>query len=772
MPTGNEEADFLKRLLATFKVEATEHVRALSAGLTALETSSGSEVVTPIVETILREAHSLKGAARAVNLPGIETLCQSLESSFAAMKREEIVPTPELFDLLHRAVDELDNQVSGGEGGRSEPQRAGTSSLVRELGNVTHGAAPAPLPEGMLVPLTAARTPDDHEPVIEPALGETIRVPAARIDRLLLQSEELLGARLSLAQRAADIQDVTSELARWKREWRKVALHLRALRHLIEGNGESLGHAESNYAAARRRRGFATKKLLEFVEWTAEFAGSLDTAVSALTRSTVYDSRALATMVDALFDGAREMLRSPLSPLFEIFPRLVRDLSREQGKEVDLLVSGAEIEVDRRILQEIKDPLIHLVRNCIDHGIESERLRRERKKPLRGTVTMAAAQKEGGKIEIVVSDDGAGIDAEQVRASAMRLGILTPEAAAAGEKELLGLVFQSGVSTSPIITDISGRGLGLAIVREKVERLGGAVTVETSPGVGTTFRLLLPMTMATLRGLITRAGGGTFAIPATHVERVAAVPQDEILTVENRETIQLAGTAVSLVALEEVLELPLRRPRDDSSGKREVILLQAQGKRIAFRVEEIVSEQEVIVKGLGPQLMRVRNIDGATVLGNGHVVPVLNVSDLVKSAIKAAAAPRRPVIPAEAPEEQARSILVVEDSITARTLLKGILEGAGYLVVTAVDGIDGLSALKTGTFDAVVSDVDMPRMNGFDLTAKIRSDKRLSELPVVLVTALESREDRERGIDVGASAYIVKSDFEQSNLLDTVRRLV
>ena len=769
---GTEEADFLKRLLATFKVEAVEHVRAMSAGLTALETSSASEGAAPIVETILREAHSLKGAARAVNLSGIETLCQSLESLFAAMKRKEIEPTPELFKLLQRAVDELEKQVLDGEGGRSKTPRAGTSGLVRELGNVSRGAAPAPQPDGMLVPLAAARVPDDHEAVREPALGETIRVPAARIDRLLLQSEELLGARLSLAQQAADLQDVTSELVRWKREWRKVAPHLRALRHSFERNGESSDHGEPSHSSERRNRRVAAEKVGEFVEWTAEFARSFETTLSALARSTEHDSRALATMTDGLLDGVREMLRSPLSPLFEIFPRFVRDLSRGQGKEVDLLVSGAEIEVDRRILQEIKDPLIHLVRNCVDHGIENERLRREKKKPLRGAVTMAAAQKEGGKIEIVVSDDGAGIDAELVRQSAMRLGILTPEAAAVGEKELMELVFQSGVSTSPIITDISGRGLGLAIVREKVERLGGAVTVETSRGVGTTFRLLLPMTMATLRGLITRAGGGTFAIPAPHVERVAAVAQDEIVTVENRETIQLAGTAVSLVALEEVLELPPMRPRDDSPGKRRVILLQAEGKRIAFRVDEIVSEQEVIVKGLGPQLVRVRNVDGATVLGNGQVVPVLNVSDLVKSAIKAAAAPRRPVIPAEAPEEEARSILVVEDSITARTLLKGILEGAGYLVVTAVDGIDGLSALKTGTFDAVVSDVDMPRMNGFDLTAKILSDKRLSELPVVLVTALESREDRERGIDVGANAYIVKSDFEQSNLLDTVRRLV
>ncbi|MGB7543617.1 MAG: response regulator, partial [Burkholderiales bacterium] len=329
-------------------------------------------------------------------------------------------------------------------------------------------------------------------------------------------------------------------------------------------------------------------------------------------------------------------------------------------------------------------------------------------------------------------------------------------------------VFQSGVSTSPIITDVSGRGLGLAIVREKVERLGGSVAIESRPGAGTRLRIALPLTLATFRGVIVRAGERLFVIPAASFERVVRVAKEDIRTVENRETIPLGGRAVSLVGLGDLLELP--RKAGEAADSVQAVVLGLGAARIAFRVEQVLGEQEVLVKTLGPQLARVRNVAGASVLGTGQVVPVLNVPDLMHSAVKRATVPIAPV--AESAGAQQRSILVVEDSITSRALLKNILESVGYRVTTAVDGIDAYTALKTATFDLVVSDVEMPRMDGFDLTAKVRADKQLAELPVVLVTALGSPEHRERGIDVGANAYIVKSSFDQSNLLEIVRRLI
>lgn len=328
------------------------------------------------------------------------------------------------------------------------------------------------------------------------------------------------------------------------------------------------------------------------------------------------------------------------------------------------------------------------------------------------------------------------------------------------------LAFQSGISTSSIITDISGRGLGLAIVREKVEQLGGTVAIESHPDAGTTFRIALPLTLANFRGVLVGVGGQFFIIPIASIGRVARLADMDIRTVENRETISLDEKAVSLVRLGDVLGLPSKAAAGKSAGEM-AIVLDLGSTRIAFQVDEVIGEQEVLVKPLGPQLARVRNIAGASVLGTGQVVPVLNVPDLMKSAVKFAAG--MPVQPAET---RTQSVLVVEDSITSRALLKNILESAGYAVTTAVDGVDAYTVLKTAVFDLVVSDVEMPRMDGFELTAKVRSDKQLAELPIVLVTALESHEYRERGIDVGANAYIVKSSFDQSNLLEVIRRLI
>jgi two-component system chemotaxis sensor kinase CheA len=458
----------------------------------------------------------------------------------------------------------------------------------------------------------------------------------------------------------------------------------------------------------------------------------------------------------------------PFSTLLESFPKLVRDLCRDCGKDADLTITGGEIETDRRILEEIKDPLIHLVRNCIDHGIETPKQREERGKPARADVSIAIFAKSADKVEIVVSDDGAGINVQKVRAIAIKLGLISAEdAKQLNEQQAAYLVFKSGVSTSPMITEVSGRGLGLAIVREKAEKVGGSVSVETRPGGGTTFRFILPLTLARFRGVLVRVGDSLFVLPTTHVQRVFRIGREEIKSAENRETIQVNGKAASAVWLGNVLELIQGNTALDPKRKVPVLVLAWAGEQIAFLVDEVLDEREVLVKSLGRQLPRVRNIAGATLLGTGKVLPVLNVADLMRSAIN-----MTHITSIRETEDTQKSILVAEDSITARTLVKNILEFAGYKVKTAVDGADALGILANESFDLVVSDVEMPRMTGLDLTAKIRADKRLSSLPVVLVTALDSSQDRERGAEVGANAYIVKSSFDQGNLLEVVRRLI
>jgi len=374
-----------------------------------------------------------------------------------------------------------------------------------------------------------------------------------------------------------------------------------------------------------------------------------------------------------------------------------------------------------------------------------------------------------------VGDDGAGIDLSKVEAAARELGVVpTDEARSKDPQQMLSLVFHSGVSSSPIITDISGRGLGLAIVREKVEKLGGDISVDTQPGRGTTFRILLPLTLATFRGVRVRVRDHQFLVPTTHVQQAVRVDRNTIKTVENRETVQWSGQTIALVRLADALELPHRASSiDTDAGKLQILILGSADKRIAFCVDEIIEEQEVLVKPLGRQLSRVRNIAGAAVLGTGKAVPILDVPDLLKSAVKLAAGQAGSVVGrALDTDAQQTSILVAEDSITSRTLLKNILESAGYAVTTAVDGADALMRLKADRYDLLVSDVEMPRMNGFDLIARVRAEKALAQMPAVLVTALDSREDRERGIEVGANAYIVKSSFDQSNLLEVVRRLI
>ena len=740
------DREFQQRLLATFRGEAEEHVRAISSGLIDFEHTPGLEERAAIVEKVFREAHSLKGAARAVNLKEIETICQSLEEVFVRAKRREIELATDTLDVTHRAVDEIERLLA--EPGQEQFEQGPRSSrdLSDQLMTLSRGSAGIQRSAGpgieVALPPAALETK---------VAEETVRVPADQLDRLLLQVEELVPESLGVAHSSARLQDLMADVSLWKHEWAKVQSAARAL----------------------DRRGTGERRLFEFLEWNDDFFRTLERKLNVLSRISARDQRSLGAMVDSLLRDTKLLLLRPFSSITESFPRIARDLCRRQGKEASLAVRGADIEIDRRILQEIKDPLIHILRNCIDHGIEKAEDRIRAKKAPRGMITITIEEKSANKVEIAISDDGAGMDPQNVRDAAVKAGAVSAETALVlREPEILQFIFQSGVSTSPIVTDISGRGLGMAIVREKVERLGGEVTLDTRLGAGTTIRLLLPLTVSTVRGLLIRLGEQNFVIPVTFVERVASIRKDSIQTVENRATVLVGGRAVSFVRLHDVLNLFPRASGREDPESLSMVVLAASEMRIAFQVDEVVGEQEVLVKSLGPQLVRVRNVTGAAVLGTGKLAPILNVTDLMKSAVKTGSSPA----PAQEDEELSASgrssILVVDDSITARTLLKSILEAAGYRVRTAVDGAEAFATLREMEFDVVVSDVDMPRLNGFDLTARIRSDKKLADLPVILVTALESREDRERGIDVGANAYIVKSSFEQSNLLEALRRYV
>ncbi len=766
---ADKNDDFQKRLLATFRVEADEHLKAMSAGLIELKKNPTADRYAGIVETVFREVHSLKGAARAVNLKQIESVCQSMESVFAALKENRLAISQPLLDQMQEAIDGLSVLLFSEGAAMSVAGKSALAALERRLNEaVNSGQEPVVRetatrePVSEPIPASGIRPPPQPE-----TLSGTVRVSTQKLDAVMRQVEELLSPRLAAAQRAKELREVVVSFATLKKQ----RARMRPVLRLIERYVEAAGGSKNTAGGLPEFPAQELPKLLEHLESEQLFMKMLEERLLRLSKFAAHDRRALAGMSDSLLHDVKEMHLLPFSSLLEIYPRFTRELARDQGKQVELTIQGGEIEIDRRTLEEMKDPLMHLLRNCIDHGIEQPAIRQDKGKTPHGTITIAIAQKDGGKIEIMVADDGAGIDTARVKAASYKLGLVSAgEAEKLSRQEVQSLVFQSGISTSRIITDISGRGLGLAIVREKIDRLGGVVVIESSQDNGTAFRITLPLMLATFRGVLVSVGGQLFVLPLQNIKCVARVAQQDIRTVENRATIPLDGQAVALVNLGDVLELPrLNQPIYTAPERVSVVVLGSVHRHLAFRVDEILGEQEVLVKTLGRQLARVRNVAGASVLGTGQVVPVLNVSDLLKSAVRQAPPP----VTAETHGvAEKHSILVVEDSITSRALLKNILESAGYRITTAVDGVDAYTTLKSGAFDLIVSDVEMPRMDGFDLTAKVRADKQLAGLPVVLVTALESREHRERGIDVGANAYIVKSSFDQSNLLEVIGRLI
>lgn len=767
---ATDKDDFLKKLLAIFCLEADEQIQAMSLGLVALETMPAGEQRAQSMEVIYREAHSLKGAARAVNLAEMEALCHALESVFDKLKNERLAATPQLFDLLHQTLEALGGLLACAGQAPAEAQKRAGAALLRRLDDALRGApavAPTMAKETPSLPAVAVVESDINfdpgaGPLVSSRSTETIRVTTAKLDSVMRQTEELLSPRLAADERARELRELGAYLGAWRKLHARIRPAMRTVERAFVG-------AERVRGTAGERRDLT--KLLEYLDAEPPLMKLIEDRLSKLENAAASDHRALSTMVDGLLHDVREMHMLPFSSLLEAFPRLVRELARDQEKQVELVLRGKEIEIDRRILEQIKDPLNHLLRNCIDHGVEPPALRERQGKLAHATLTIAVAHESGSKIEILVTDDGAGIDLAKVKAASLKFGLMSAEELGKlDEREVLALVFHSGLSTSPIVTELSGRGLGLAIVREKVERLGGSIALESQPGQGTAFRIVLPLKLVTFRGVLVRAGGQVFVIPAVGVERVALITAKEVRTVENRETIMLDGQALSLAHLADVLEIP--RSAQEPAISAQVVVLGRRSGRIAFRVDAVLAEQEVLVKGLGPQLARVRNMAGASVLGTGQVVAVLNVSDLLQSAL---GPPTRPTaIASDEPHaaDVQRSIMVAEDSITSRALIKNILESAGYKVTTAVDGVEAYTTLKSGRFDLLVSDVEMPRMDGFDLTAKLRADKTLAHLPIVLVTALESREHRERGIDVGANAYVVKRSFDQSNLLEIVSRLI
>jgi two-component system chemotaxis sensor kinase CheA len=752
---NTSEAEFYRKLRSTFCIEAHEHMRNISLSILDLETVVDKQQRKRILETIHREFHSLKGAARAVDLTEIETICHMLEGIFADIKKEILVISGEMFDVFNGALDIIEKILSVdidesfdiselmeeltkikkhniGENGASVLKEATIDykeivkeevELDREIGSVLEKTlAKKPEEKTEFNNKTSSENIQFKSSFHQDNGMEYMRVSKNKLDSLLLQGEEMLYSKLSIKQRESEIRELKTFLETWKQE--------------------------KNYG---------------------NFDG-LDKKIDSLLISTMNDGQVVETMLNRFMDDVKDLMLMPFSSIIEMFPKMVRDISRKLNKDIEFTYSGVEFEIDRRILEELKDPLIHIIRNSVDHGIESTEERKRLDKNPKGSVSLNISQIGSGYVQIQIIDDGSGLDVEKLKDTALQHNFISK-----GEVDILNyydaqmLIFKSGISTKEIITDLSGRGLGLAIVREKIEKLDGTINVTSEKNKGTVFEILLPITISTNRGIIIRVSKQDFVVPTSKVEKVIKVSKAEIKVIESRATIIVDGHIIPIFRLQDILQLQISKEHEEDKFI-SLLIVNDLEKKMAFSVDEIIVEQEVLVKQFNKQLAKVRNISGATILGTGEVVPILEVQDLIKYSLSSGNNTLK--LNNKVEETSKKSIIVVEDSITSRTLLKNVLENNGYKVKTAVDGLEGWKAIKAEKFDLIISDVEMPRMNGFELTSVVRSHEETAEIPVILVTSLDSKEDTERGIEVGASAYIIKSNFQQNNLLEVIKKLI
>ena len=727
------DAQFDRKLAAIFQAEALEHVQRMQASLAGAD----GDVPARALELLFRSAHSLKGAARAVGEHEVETVCHAMEGVLAAVQRGRLAWSPAIGDALHDVVAAL---------GRGLQQRAppGTlAALVPRLETLQRAAepergAPAATAASLAGPAPAATTPPAAPaptaappapappPPAAPPAGEgeqTVRVGVERLGGLLYQVEELVATKVESRQHIDRLGEVLASFG---------ALRLQA----------------SPAAPVEQRAWQQHEALLRGVRAAA-----------------VREHRQLGAAVDALLSDVKKTLLLPVGSLRPMMSAAVRELARSQGKDVELRISGDEVEMDRRLLEELREPLLHLLRNAIGHGMELPQQRVAAGKPARGLVEVAIASRSGGRVEINVRDDGAGIDTQRLAQAARDLQLPVPEDG--DSSGLLPLVFGAGVSTAPQLTQVSGRGIGLAIVRETAERLGGTATVASTPGRGTSFTMTLTTSLATYRAIEVRAAGRSFLLPTARTEHCMRVAPGELRAVGQQQTVSVGEQSLPLASLAAVLDLPASGA---AAGKIACVVLAAGERRIALAVDEIRGEQEVLGRPIDAGLALSPVVAGTAVLASGEAAPILNVSELVRIATREGGRAMGAAFQVSA-RPRGRSVLLAEDSITSRTLLKNILELAGHRVEVAVDGAEALAKLREGSFDVVVSDVEMPRLDGIGLTQAIRRDPALARLPVVLVTSLASPADRERGAEAGANAYIVKSSFDQGRLLEAIAEL-
>ncbi len=583
---------------------------------------------------------------------------------------------------------------------------------------------------------------------------ETVRVDTSMLDDLVTQTGELTVTKLKMDKRFEEFEEMLFLLDEWKR---KSSHHKRIFEEL-----------ERNVAKKEHGKTEDLRQIKAIWEEESELFDKISDYLEKFKNNGYEDNTRLEFISKNLDAGIRKIRLVQLSTIFNLFPRNVRDLARQTGKEVELVIEGGETTADKRIVEEIKDPLIHIIRNSVDHGIESPEERQNAGKPSLGMIELKAYQ-TATSIIIEVSDNGRGLDIESIKKTAIKRKVCTPEALEKmSVNQIQELIFTPAFSTSSIVTEISGRGVGMDIVKNTVENLKGKIKLDSTPGMGCTFQLSLPFTLATIKSLIAVVDGVSYAIPSDFISAMLTVKKEDIFPLEGRQTINFNDKPLSVAYLFDLLELKggCNKETDDMP----CIVISSGGSSVGLFVDSLLGDQEIVLKPQCKILKRVRNTSGAAILGTGDVCKVLNPSDLIKSVGKQTWQFDLP-LQAE-PDTKKKRLLLAEDSLTVRAQEKKILEKAGYEVIAAVDGLDAFNKLKMHKFDGVVSDVEMPNMSGLALAESIRKSKEYADLPIVLVTSLAKDEDKARGVKAGANAYITKDSFDQKVLLEVLDNLI
>jgi two-component system, chemotaxis family, sensor kinase CheA len=718
--------------VSKFVEEGRDRIKALGAALLRLEQTPGA---TDAIAQALREAHSIKGSALMLGFSDISQISHKLEDVFVASKTNPSLLNGETFDVVFAAVDRMNLRIE---------QLARGQMAAIEVGDVCDrlaavldpGKAPPPAATDATDP--APDTATSRSPKVQ-ELRQSLRVPIEKLDRLAHLAPEMVVQSLKAFERHSELRRLERMLSHLRDRVREARLTPETTEL---DRGAQLGeHADALDAITRRMREF----LVSFSD----------------------DRVRLNLITEELRQNVIELTMLPVASVFDAFPRAVRDLARGFRKDIELTIRGRETEVDKKIIEQISEPLIHLIRNAVDHGIEAPAARERSGKPPAGQLILSAEQ-QGNRILITLKDDGRGIDLETLRETAVRRGLASASDIDQWPPEqLLDLIFQPGFSTRSSATDVSGRGVGMDVVKSVVERLGGIVRVQSELEKGTSITLNLPLSLALLRVVLLEAGEELFALPTAAVRRIIQVGSADIGQLQQGPVAEVDGENIPLTRLSAMLQVPA----SPSTARQTVLVAEASDGRFGILVEAVHEEQELVFKELRGPLRNQKTFTGAALLGNGDIVPILDVNALFDLASRAPSVDAAPLTPRRGAPRISR-VLVVDDSLVAGELQKNILVAAGYESEIASDGVEALECLHRKEWDLVVADVDMPRMSGFELTERIRADEEFRDIPVIIVTSRDTVDDRRRGFEAGADAYVLKREFDQAQLLETVRRLI